>query len=137
MRLVLDTHILLSGLMSSAGPPALLYASWQRGAFTLISGEAQLEELRDVSRREHIRARIQATEVGRMVNTLRALAAMVEKLPFVDASPDPYDNYLLSLAMAGKADLLVTGDKRDLLGLKRHAGTAIVTARQAMDRISP
>lgn len=134
MRLVLDTNILLSNLMSSAGPPALLYATWQRGAFTLISCEAQLEELRDVSRRE--RARIQTTEVGRMVNTLRALALMVEKLPFVDASPDPYDNYLLSLSMAGKADLLVTGDKRDLLGLKRHAGTAIVTARQALARIS-
>lgn len=136
MRLVLDTNILLGGLMSSAGPPARLYATWQRGAFTLISCEAQLEELRDVSRREHIRARIQTTEVGRMVNTLRALALMVEKLPFVDASPDPYDNYLLSLSMAGKADLLVTGDKRDLLGLKRHAGTAIVTARQAIARIS-
>ena len=134
MRLVLDTNILLSNLMSSAGPPALLYATWQRGAFTLISCEAQLEELRDVSRRE--RARIQTTEVGRMVNTLRAVALMVEKLPFVDASPDPYDNYLLSLSMAGKADLLVTGDKRDLLGLKRHAGTAIVTARQALARIS-
>ena len=136
MRLVLDTNILLSGLMSSTGPPVLLYARWQHGDFTLISCEAQLEELRDVSRREHIRARIQATEVGRMVNSIRALAAMVAKLPFVDASPDPYDNYLLSLAMAGQADLLVTGDKRDLLDLRRHAGTAIVTARQAIERLS-
>lgn len=135
MRLVLDTNILLSALMSSGTPPALLYSAWQRGAFTLVSCESHVEELREVSRREHIRTRILPMEVGRMVNTIRALAVMVEKLPFVDASPDPYDNYLLSLAVAGNADLLVTGDKRDLLALKHHGSTVIVSARDAVSRL--
>jgi predicted nucleic acid-binding protein len=40
-----------------------------------------------------------------------------------------YDNYLLAMASAGAADFLLTGDKRDLLGLKVFEGTKIVTVR--------
>jgi predicted nucleic acid-binding protein len=53
-------------------------------------------------------------------------------LPTLDVSPDPYDNFLLAMAQAGQADLLVTGDKRDLLSLSSHQGTRILTARDAL-----
>jgi hypothetical protein len=43
-------------------------------------------------------------------------------------SRDPRDDFLLALSEAAKADLLVTGDKDDLLSLERHGSTAIVTA---------
>jgi predicted nucleic acid-binding protein len=67
-----------------------------------------------------------------MVNDIRSLAVMLDALPVVDASPDPCDNYLLALAEAGQADVLVTGDKRDVLVLGRHRGTRIVTVRDAL-----
>jgi predicted nucleic acid-binding protein len=60
---------------------------------------------------------------------LHALAVVVDKLPIVDASPDPDDNYLLAIAAAGAADFLVTGDKRDLLALRVYEGTKITTTR--------
>ena len=60
---------------------------------------------------------------------------MVPTLPRVDRSPDPKDNFLLALAEAGNADLLVSGDKRDVLALKRHEGTRIVTAREALQAL--
>lgn len=66
---------------------------------------------------------------GRLVNDLRALAVTVDYLPVVDASPDPDNNYLLALATAGSADFLVTGDKRDLLGVSVYGGTKTVTVR--------
>ena len=40
---------------------------------------------------------------------------------------------LRAIAQAGMADLLVTGDKRDLLSLVRHGQTRIVTARAALE----
>jgi hypothetical protein len=43
--------------------------------------------------------------------------------------PDPHDDYLLATAQAGAADYLVTGGKRDLLALRLHEGTRIVTVR--------
>ncbi len=64
---------------------------------------------------------------GRFINDLRDLAIMVDDLPMVDISPDPYDNYLLAIASGGMADYLVTGDKLDLLALKKYNGTSIVS----------
>ncbi len=38
------------------------------------------------------------------------IAGLVSDLPSFSASPDPYDNYLLTTASAGAADFLVAGD---------------------------
>ena len=52
----------------------------------------------------------------------------VGPLPPVKRSPDPNDDFLLAMAEAGKADYLVTGDKRGLLSLHRHKATRIISA---------
>jgi predicted nucleic acid-binding protein len=81
-----------------------------------------IEEIRRVTRRQGIRFRIHQAEAGRLVNDRRRLATLIENLPTLDVSPDPYDNFLLAMAQAGQADLLVTGDKRDRFSLSRHRG---------------
>jgi uncharacterized protein len=60
---------------------------------------------------------------------LSELAVVVETLPSVGVSPDPYDNCLLAIASGGKADYLVTGDKPHLLALGRYDRTKIVSMR--------
>ena len=125
MRVVLDTNVLIADLITQNTPPDRAYQAWRAGEFTLLSCEQQLEEIRRVTRRAGVKFRIRPMEAGRMVNDLRNLAVMLERLPTVD----PYDNYLLAMAAAGDADYLVTGDKRDLLALERHGGTRIVTVR--------
>jgi putative PIN family toxin of toxin-antitoxin system len=92
----------------------------------LLTSAEQIDEIGRVTRYLKIRARISPALAGRMVNRLRDVALMVEKLPKVDRSPDPDDNYLLALAQAGNAQYLVTGDK-PLLALKRHKATRILT----------
>lgn len=132
MRLILDTNILVAALITRGTPPDKLYEAWRDGRFTLLTSELQIEEIRRVTRREGIRFRIHQAEAGRLVNDLRRLATLIENLPTLDVSPDPYDNFLLAMAQAGHADLLVTGDKRDLLSLSSHQGTRILTARDAL-----
>ena len=132
MRFILDTNILIATLITRGTPPDHLYEAWRDGRFTLITSELQIEEIRHVTCREGIRFRIHPAEAGRLVNDLRRLATLIERLPTVDVSPDPYDNFLLAMAQAGQADVLVTGDKRDLLALSRHQGTHILTAREAL-----
>ena len=123
---------LIWALITRGIPPDYLYEAWRDGRFTLITSELQIEEIRRVTRREGIRFRIHPAEAGRLVNDLRRLARLIERLPTIDVSPDPYDNFLLAMAQAGQADVLVTGDKRDLLALSRHQGTHILTAREAL-----
>ena len=132
MRLILDNNILVAALITRGTPPDKLYEAWRDGRFTLLTSELQIEEIRRVTRREGIRFRIHQAEAGRLVNDLRRLATLIENLPTLDVSPDPYDNFLLAMAQAGQADLLVTGDKRDLLSLSSHQGTRILTARDAL-----
>lgn len=129
MRLVIDTNVLVSALLSSTSLPAHLITLWRQGCFDLLTSADQLDELMRVTRYPRIRERLSPPLAGRLVNELRDIAVMVTNLPTVTASPDPYDNYLLATAMAGSADFLVTGDKRDLLPLELFEGTKLLTVR--------
>ncbi len=129
MRLVIDTNILVSALLAAASLPAQLVVLWRAGRFDLLTTADQLDELMRVTRYPKIRERLAPAVAGRLVNDLRALAITVDAVPRVAVSPDPDDDYLLALAAAGAADFLVTGDKRDLLGLAVYEGTKILTVR--------
>ena len=130
MRVVLDTNVLISALLVGRSTPALLIDAWRRGAFELLTCELQLTEIRDVTRREYIRARIRPALAGELINQLRGMATCLGALPVVERSPDPFDNFLLAMAQGGQADVLVSGDKRGVLALQAHGACQIVTVRQ-------
>jgi hypothetical protein len=126
MRLILDTNVLLSALLSPRGAPAKLLAAWERKLFTLVISEELLAELRAVLRRPLFRARLRESDAELFVASLHDLALCYPNPPPSGAAPDAKDSFLLALAAASKADFLVTGDK-PLLALKRHGTTRIVT----------
>src|SRR5271166_1814197 len=130
MRVVLDTNILVSALISPAGHPAAIYDAWEDGKFTLLTCAEHLDELRATLQKPRVADLIKPYKAGRLVNQIRKLAEDVGALPRVRRSPDPTDDFLLALSEAGKADYLVTGDKSGLLGLGLHKSTQIVSARQ-------
>lgn len=129
MRVVLDTNIFVSALMVETSLPAKLVGLWRVGKFTLLSAREQIDELFKVTRYPKIRERITPALAGRLINEIRDMAILVDRLPRIEVSNDPYDDYLLAIAMAGKADYLVTGDKADLLSLGQYAGAKIVSVR--------
>ena len=130
MRLVIDTNILVSALLSGAALPAHLITLWREGRFELLTSQEQIEELSRVTRYPKIRKRLAPALAGRLVNELRDVATVLMRLPVVTVSPDPFDNYLLAIAAKGGADFVVTGDKRDVLALKLFEGVKIVTVRE-------
>ena len=85
MRVVLDTNILLSALITRGTPPDQLYEAWRHGRFDLASAEQQLAELNRFSRRPFFLARLKPSEIGRMINDIRRLAVMCDPLPSVSA----------------------------------------------------
>lgn len=135
MKVVLDTNILCSALITPGGLTDRLYQAWREKRFELITSEEQLEEFRRVTRYPRLRAFIEPTAAGAMLNELRRLALTLPKLLSVDHSRDPADNFLLAMAYAGEAEILVTGDKHDLLSLGEFGKTRIVTTRQLLQQL--
>lgn len=128
--MVLDTNVLLSGVISPNGIPAILIQAWIDNRYTLVSHALQFAEFREVSRREKIKALVKPHEAGRLLNRITSLAEIPVRLPPVQRSRDARDDFLLALCEAGAADRLVTGDKDDLLVLRRHQRTTILGAAE-------
>jgi putative PIN family toxin of toxin-antitoxin system len=126
MRVILDTNILLSALLSPRGAPAWLLDAWERKRFTLVASDALIAEFRDVAGRSFFKARLRASAAESLAAGLREFSYFCRRLPSGPLAPDPKDSYLLAMAEASQADFFVTGDK-ELLSLKRHKSTRIVT----------
>ncbi|MDZ7800941.1 MAG: putative toxin-antitoxin system toxin component, PIN family [Trueperaceae bacterium] len=133
MRVVLDTNVIVSGLMRKNTPADLVRQAWEAHRFTLVSSEWQLEELRRVSRYPRLQRYLRPHEVGSLVRQIRRAAIVLEFLPVIEASPDPDDDPILATALAGEAAWLVTGDKGDLLTLRKAHGVRMVTARAFLE----
>ena len=137
MRFVLDTNLLVSGVIS-AGLPRRLIDGAKVGEFELCTSEVLLAELLDVLSREKFAARLSQaglTPHG-IVDDLRRLAVVVSPADVPRAVPtDPDDDHIIAAAVAGQADLIASGDKRDLLPLGSSQGILIITAREAVERL--
>ena len=127
MRVVLDTNVLLSSLISPHGPPDSIYRAWRAARFEIVTSTAQLDELRRASRYPKFKAILQPHCVGTMVNNLQCAIVLRELPAGVDAE-DPFDAFLLAMAIAGESDYLATADHRaGLLKLGHIGQTRIIT----------
>lgn len=123
MRVVLDSNILLSALISPHGPPDRIYRAWRAARFELVTSNTQLEEIRRASRYPKLQAVLRPAQVGLMINNLQR-ALVLEDLPSDFEISDPDDAFLLALAKEGEADYLVTGDRRAGLLQRGSVGRA-------------
>lgn len=135
MRVVLDTNILFSALLSPHGPPHRMYRAWRHRRFDLVTCTIQLEELRRASRYPKFRHILQPHRVGRLLNNLQG-ATVLDRLPDGFEAADPHDSWMLALADAAGAHYLVTGDKRAGLLIRRRVGIArILTAAEFCETV--
>lgn len=136
MRAVIDTNVMIAGLLWR-GPPHALLAHVRAGTVSLVSSPALLAELGSVigrSKFDSILVR-SGTSRERSLTEVQQLAEVIEPPPL--ARPicrDPDDDQLLALALAAKVDLIVSGDN-DLLSLGSFEGIAIVAPAQALRRL--
>lgn len=135
MRVVLDTNILFSALISPHGAPDTLYRAWRAARFEVVTSREQLDEIRRASRYPKLKAVLQPARVGTMVNNLQR-TVILERLDIRDEANDPDDAFLLAMARASAADYLVTGDRRAGLLQRGHVGrTRIVTPAGFCDEL--
>ena len=133
MRVVLDTNILISALITPRSVARQIYEGARSGRFAQVICDAHINEFRRVTRYPKVQRYIRPAEAGTMLNELRELAVFIEVKEKVDISPDPADNFLFAMAQASQADYLVTGDTADVLALVRHGKAQIVTVRKLIE----
>jgi uncharacterized protein len=136
-RLVIDTNVFVSGLISGAGSPArILRAVQGKRAVHLVSDPMVEEYLRvlDYPRIRKFR-KISDAFVADIAAYLVYQTERVELQSRIRMSPDPDDDVFLNTAVDGGATLLVSGDKTDLLALRTVEGIPIVSAREALLRL--
>lgn len=132
IRIVLDTNILISALLSPQGPPAQVFLMILLESDTqlCVSGDiyAEYEEVIHRPRFNRSDSEIEAT-----LRAIREKGFWVKPTEKVHACSDPDDDIFLECAQIAAAHYLVTGNVKDFPDA--WANTQIVTARQFLDAV--
>ena len=111
MKIVLDTNVLVSGLLSSQGAPAAVLRSVLAGSASLCFDERILSEYRGVLMRSKFG--FNATQVAVLLEFFEATGEPVLTPPLnLSSLPDPADGMFIEVAIAAAADCLVTGNRK-------------------------
>jgi putative PIN family toxin of toxin-antitoxin system len=133
---VLDTNVLASGVAGSLLPesiPGGLVCAWRAGAFSLVVSEHILSELTRTLATPYFRTRLSLGQVARAQRLLRRRATIVSLTAQVTGvATHPEDDLVLATAVSGKAQYLVTGDRK-LQELGSYEGVRIVSPRAFLD----
>lgn len=125
MRIVADTNVLVSAAIKPHGRFA---TQLRQGAFHLLVSDAVLNELIDVLNRPRLRQKYNLTPhyIHAYLHLIRLRSEYVEPTETITACRDEKDNKFLELAVAGKAEALVSNDA-DLLVLHPFRDIPIVS----------
>ena len=138
LRLVLDTNVVVAGLLWDGSPRRLTDLAIMAQTVELYSSPVLLDELAHTLGYSKFAARIDSfgTSIAALVAQYTALVTLVApaSVPRIVAN-DADDDHVIAAAVAARAELIVTGDRKHLLPIGSHQGIAIVTAREVVDRL--
>ena len=131
MKIVLDTNVVVSGLLQSLGNPAQVLLLALAGAVQTCHDERILAEYTEVLARP--RFKFDPKRVREVLTKLETDGLPVDASDQPDLKlPDPDDEPFLAVALAASADFLVTGNLADYPPGKRR-GCAVVSPAEFME----
>jgi len=135
VRLVLDTNIIVSGLIWGGVPRQLLDLG-RDGRVTFFTSSVLLDELADVLERDKFAALLVSQEItpAFLMQRYGILAKLVTPQPIERTVRDVDDDAVIATALAAQADVIATGDS-DLLVLHPWQGIQILNAADALQHV--
>jgi putative PIN family toxin of toxin-antitoxin system len=127
-KVILDTNVILSGVLFG-GTPRLLLGGIQNRKFTLYISKQLLDEVFDkLVNKFHV-----DEGMIRDISILLGCGVIIVPKIRIHFPEDEKDAYLLELAEECRADYLVTGDKKHLIPLKKWKNTQIISPKKAQE----
>jgi putative PIN family toxin of toxin-antitoxin system len=131
MKIVFDTNVLISALITT-GKPKELFNKAAQGQIKLIISKSILKEFSQVAENPRIRKYANEEDVIGFVRVINRVAKIVNVTSqFKAVKEDPDDDIVVRTAFDGKANYIVTGDKH-LLSLGTFRGIKILTADEML-----
>lgn len=138
LRVVLDTNVFVSSLLSTKGLPAQVLHAWREGRYMLVTSPPIIAEIIEVLESPRISKKylIGQEDIEHLVDLLKTDTILVPGRAAVKGSvpQDPRDEMFLACAIDAKADCIVSGD-RHLLDLRTYRGIPILTVNEFAEKL--
>lgn len=121
MKVVVDTNVLVAGLLSPFGPPGEIVRMIASGSLSLCWDARILTEYQDVLSRPKFR--FDQDHVVALLGQVHAQGMTVAGNPLPETLPDFTDQPFLEVALAGQAQCLITGNLKHFPASKRQGMT--------------
>ena len=108
MKIVLDTNVLVSGLLTPFGPSGEIVRMLSAGELILYIDARILSEYEEVLHRPKFK--FDKDNISLLLDFIRLYGQFVSSMPLKNRLPDPDDEPFLEVAIAGKVRSLITGN---------------------------
>jgi putative PIN family toxin of toxin-antitoxin system len=138
MRLVVDTAVMIAAIRSDTGASRYLLVAGLNRRFTMLASVPLLIEYQAVmTRPEHLAAsRLSTRDIEILLD---AVAAVVEPvwLDFLwrPVLSDPDDDMVLETGVNGRADGIVTFNRRHFVSVTKRFGIDVLSSAEAVDQL--
>ena len=133
MRLVLDTNVLVSAILSPVSISAKIL-NWGEDNGIILYSTATLAEVLSVLGRSKFSKYIDHDDIDGLSIRIKTAWLLIEILNQVQLCRDPKDDKFIDLALNGEASHLITGDN-DLLVLQSIQNISVINPRTFWDEI--
>src|SRR5215471_10690465 len=125
MRVVIDTNVLVSGLIDPHGSPGRVLDYILSRLLIVLYDDRILSEYRDVLLRPAFG--FQRSDIEALLDFIEFSGEHVTAGPIEWLLPDPGDLPFLEVALSGSAEALVTGNLKHFLPARRHYPVSILS----------
>lgn len=132
MRVVVDTNVMVSGVLNPHGPPGRILSALLSGSITVLHDDRILSEYREVLSRPAFGFR--RSDVDVLLDFVEAEGEHVSAESLTVVLPDPDDLPFLEVATAGRADALIAGNVKHFKPRRGQHGVPVTTPADFLRR---
>lgn len=130
MNVVVDTNVLVAGMLSPFGPPGEIVRMIASGTLRVCFDARILTEYDEVLARPKFQFSSELTQA--LLEQIKTEGLSVAGNPLPARLPDPTDEPFLEAAIAGAADCLITGNIKHFPSAKRQ-GAVVLSPNEFLD----